>query len=63
MPEDIKTDTQLIQRLEQAAKREMSAAEVRLQRVSFVFGNMPVNATMTRHQVEAVLARLEGEPA
>lgn len=63
MPADLHTDAKLIQRLEQAAKREMSAEEVRMQRVSYVYGNMPHDAGMTRHRVAEVLARLEGEPA
>lgn len=41
MPEQPKTDPKLLERLERAAKHEMSAAEIRRQRVSFVYGNLP----------------------
>jgi hypothetical protein len=61
MPNLPKTDQRLIDRLELAAKHEMSAEEVRRQRVSFAFGNLPQGNTMTKQQVAGVIARLEGE--
>ncbi len=63
MTKNIVTDSQLLKRLEAAAKHVMTAEEIRRQRVSFVYGNMPHDAAMTRHQVQEVLARLEGEAA
>lgn len=63
MTKDIVTDRMLLKRLEEAAKRAMTADEIRRQRVSFVYGNMSHDATMTRHQVQEVLARLEGQAA
>jgi uncharacterized lipoprotein YmbA len=63
MPNEPKTDVALLERLRNAAKHEMSRAEVERQRASFVFGNLPRDSAMTRHQVEVALARLEGEPA
>lgn len=60
MPEQPKTDPALIARLELAAKHEMSADEVRRQRLSFVFGNLPSTHPMTRNQVAEVLSRLDG---
>ncbi len=56
-----KTDPALLERLTRAAKHEMTAEEIRRQRVSFVYGNLPQDSTLTRHQVAAALARLEGE--
>ncbi|HEX5775279.1 MAG TPA: hypothetical protein VFX95_01230 [Caulobacteraceae bacterium] len=63
MPEQPKTDPYLIKRLELAAKHEMTAEEIRRQRVSFVYGNLPHEHRMTKHQVAEAIARLEGEPA
>lgn len=63
MPEQPKTDPKLIERLEQAAKHDMTPAEIRRQRVSFVYGNLPHEHPMTKLQVAAAIARLEGEVA
>jgi hypothetical protein len=63
MPEQPKTDPQLIRRLERAAKHEMSAEEIRRQTVSFVYGNLPQGNTLTRREVAEALARLGGEVA
>jgi hypothetical protein len=59
----IKTDPELIRRLEASAKRQLSKDEVRAQRVSFVYGNMPQESSMSRNQVEAIIAKIEGEAA
>lgn len=61
MPTEIKTDQTLLDRLKAAAMHEMTNEEIRRQRLSFVFGNMPSESAMTKHQVEAALARIEGE--
>jgi len=61
MPEQPKTDPALIERLERAAKHEMSAGEIRRQRVSFVYGNLPHDNPMTRNQVAEAIARTEGD--
>ncbi len=63
MPEQPKTDPILLERLQRAAKHEMSAEEVRRQRVSFVYGNLPHDNPMTKQQVASAIARMEGEPA
>jgi hypothetical protein len=63
MPEQPKTDPKLLARLALAAKHEMTAEEVRRQRVSFVYGNLPHDNPMTRNQVADAIKRLEGEPA
>jgi hypothetical protein len=57
------TDRRLLLRLKSAAKHEMTTEELRRQRVSFVFGNLPENSPMTKHQVELALAKLDGEAA
>ena len=58
---NVKTDKKLLDRLETAAKRVLTKDELYRQRVSFVYGNLPKESTITRHQVEAVLAKIEGE--
>lgn len=63
MSKGIKTDSALIQKLESAAKRSLSAAELHKQRVSFILGNLPNDSNVTREQVEKVLDRLEGKRA
>lgn len=63
MPEQPKTDPSLLARLAVAAKHEMTAEEIRRQRVSFVYGNLPHNSPMTRQQVASAIARHEGEHA
>ena len=55
------TDTRLLERLRQAAERRVSASELRRQRISHVFGNLPDDDPMTREDVAATLAALEGE--
>lgn len=60
MPTDLKTDPRLLLSLEQAAKRQMTKDELRLQKISFVMGNMPRESTLTRKQVEDILDNAEG---
>lgn len=59
MPTNFATDVTLLERLKEAAQRGVTAAERRQQRLSFVYGNMPRNSGMTRHQVEEALERLD----
>lgn len=63
MPTDLKTDTTLLDRLRAAAGVEMTPEEVRRQRISFVYGNLPSDSDMTKNDVERVLNRLEGATA
>jgi len=58
-----KTDPALLERLQRAARHEMTADEIRRQRVSFVYGNLPPDNPMTRLQVASAIARHEGEAA
>ena len=58
-----KTDPGLLERLHKAAKHQMTSEEVRAQRVSFVYGNLPHDSTLTRHQVAEAIERLEGAAA
>ncbi len=63
MPNEPKTDFALLERLQEAAKHEMTRDELERQRISFVYGNLPQESEMTRHQVGVALARFEGEAA
>ena len=63
MPMELKTDARLLERLHRAAQHQMTAEELRRQRVSFVYGGLPQGSPMTRHDVEVALARLEGGEA
>ena len=58
---DIITDTGLLARLSDAAKRGVTADERRQQRLSFVYANLPKGSSMTKHDVERVLQRLDSE--
>lgn len=63
MPVTPKTDEKLLGLLARAAGHSVTREELRRQRVSFIYGNLPVDSTVTRHQVESVLAKAEGEAA
>lgn len=63
MPTDIKTDGALLERLQKAARHEMTVDELRRQRVSFVYGNLPEGSPMTRNEVAVALARHDGAAA
>ena len=62
MPE-IKTDPALIDALNEAAQKPITADEIRKQRVSFILGSLKNDSTITQEQVESVLNRLEGRAA
>jgi molecular chaperone DnaK (HSP70) len=57
---DMKTDPSLLKALEEAAKGNLTAAEVARQRVSFVMGSLKADNTITRAQVEEILAQQRG---
>jgi hypothetical protein len=59
MPTTLVTDSSLLERLTAAAKRGVSPAERRQQRLSFVYGNLPKGSDMTKHDVERALERLD----
>ena len=59
----IKTDQELIRRLEEAARKSVSIKELYEQRMSFILGNLPKDSTVTREQIERVLNRLDGKVA
>ena len=56
----LKTDEKLLARLTASTKQPVTKEELHLQRVSFVYGNLPKESTITRQQVEDAIARIEG---
>lgn len=59
MPTNLVTDPGLLERLAAAAKRSVSAAESREQRLSFVYGNLPKGSSMTKNEVAGVLNHVD----
>ena len=60
MFEELKTDVALIKRLKESAKKPITRAELEQQRISFVFGNLPSNSTITRDKVAKKIRMNEG---
>lgn len=58
--EPLKIDEELEQRFRRAATTPMTKEEVRRQRISFVYGNLPQSSTLTREEVEKLLDAREG---
>jgi hypothetical protein len=48
--------------VQEALKHKMTPAEIREQRVSFVYGMMSFRSTMTKDEVRTRLAEIYGEP-
>lgn len=63
MPTDIKTDDALLRRLAGAGLVKLTREQLRKQRVSFIYGSLPKDTTITRQQIENVLSGVEGEAA
>lgn len=57
---EIKTDPKLLARLSAAVHTKISREQLRRQRVSFIYGNLPSDSSITRDQVECALEKLEG---
>jgi hypothetical protein len=60
---NLRSDPDLVRRLEAAASRALTKEEVRAQRVSFVYGNMPQDSSVSRAEIAAIIAKIEGEEA
>ena len=61
MPNDIKTDGDLLRRLQTA--RGLTREQLRQQRISFIYGALPGESTITRAQIERTLDQAEGQAA
>jgi hypothetical protein len=62
MPEDIKTDSKLIERLRNSG-RYVTREQLRRQRVSYIMGSLPQDSTITRREIERILEQNEGDSA
>ena len=51
----IQSEDEFEQRLREVAKQELSPEEIREQKISFVFGMLPHDTTMTREQVAKII--------
>lgn len=58
---DLKTDQELLDALRKSATRVPTAEELEKQRVSFIVGSLSPTSTITRSQVQEVLAKQEGK--
>ncbi len=56
----LKTDDALIKRMEDSAKKPITKEELERQRVSFVYGNLPNDSTITRDRVAKKIKSNEG---
>jgi hypothetical protein len=54
MPDDIKTDSRLIARLQKSGQF-VTREQIKRQRVSHIYGSLPKESTITRHQIESIL--------
>jgi len=63
IPTDLKTDAELLHKLQMSAKLPLTKEEVRAQRISFVYGNMPQDSSVSRNEIVNIIARIEGEAA
>ncbi len=60
MIEKLKTDAELIKRLRESASKPVTKEELAQQRVSFVYGNLPSDSTVTRDRVAEKIKKNEG---
>jgi hypothetical protein len=58
---NLKTSESLLDALRDAAAKELTAAELRKQRISFIMGTLKDTSTVTREKVTEVLAAQEGK--
>lgn len=59
MPTEIKTDPGLLAKLKAAASRPLSPEQRHRRRVSFIYGALPTDSSITIQQIEAVLAKAD----
>ena len=56
----LKTNARLIERLQESASKPVTKEELARQRVSFVYGNLPADSTITRERVAEKIKMNEG---
>lgn len=60
---DLKTDQNLLRALQEASQRKQTPQEVQAQRISFVYGSMKSDNSLTREQVKKIVVRQDGTSA
>lgn len=60
IPKGKKKDKAMEARMKRAASKPMTKEEVRRQRLSFVYGQLPSSSTLTREEVAKLLDAREG---
>lgn len=60
MTTTVETDSKLLERLRKAAGKPITREELEQQRVSFVYGNLPKDSTITREKVAERIRGNEG---
>lgn len=63
MPNDIKTDENLLRRLTAAGQGNVTREQLFKQRTSFIYGALPKDSSITKQQIERALHKVEGEAA
>lgn len=58
---DLQTNKSLLKKLHEAASQDLTVEELRKQRVSYVMGILKDTSSVTREQVQNVLAHQEGK--
>ena len=58
--ENLQTSNDLLEKLRRATRVELSADEIRRQRVSFVFGAINSGNDVTKEKVDEILAKHDG---
>lgn len=53
---DMKTDESFLERLRKSAESPLSPEELQIQRVSFVYGNLPIESSITKQKVNERLS-------
>ncbi len=62
MRAEITTDEALLARLRRAALMPIDRRQLHTQKVSFIYGNLPHDSTVTRAEIETALDTIEGTP-
>ena len=60
---ELKTKASLLEALQKASTRNLTAEEIRQQRISFVMGTLKDSSAITRAKVQDVLDKQEGRKA
>lgn len=60
---DLRTDADLLRRLKEASRANLSAYEIKQQKISFILGSLGEQSDVTREKVEEVLHKMDGEAA